>query len=429
MLTELLYEKKNYLTLLFWVTLGIFTGPLVYVVVPLHMLFLRNKGEWLWILLGLWVILTLSDSRQYIFGFAKNLKTVMMLAMAYLFILMPKIEKDPIRFVKPFIPFFLVAFISLVGSPVGFTGFQKTVSYILLLTVIPPLVDLLLTYERDRFLYHLVMVGVIILSTGIALRFLSPGFVIFKGERFSGLLGNPNGMGIYGFIFTVLFTIIQYFHRDLFTKGQIIFVYIIILLSLVMAGSRGGLFSTALFVAAWFLIKRDPVMGFIVMTLLFVSYQIILANFETIVTSLGLADYFRLETLETGSGRVVVAEVAWENIQKNYWFSHGFTFDEHVLASYQDYFERHGHQGNVHNSWLTMWMNTGLVGLVLFCVGWLTAFIRASRHTPLVWALLFGMLISISVESWLTASLNPFTIVLVIILSLLGNEKFFTSDG
>ncbi|SFF08752.1 O-antigen ligase family protein [Thermophagus xiamenensis] len=427
MLTELLYEKNNYLTLLFWLALGIFTGPLVYLAVPLHMFFLKNRGEWLWLLLGFWLVLTFSDSRQGIFAFAKNLKTAMMLMMGVLYFLMPT-GKDPMKFVKPFIPFFIVAFVSLIGSPVAFTGFQKTVSYVLLLTVIPPLVDLLLTYERDRFLYHLVMVGVVVLSIGIALRFLSPGFVIFKGERYSGLLGNPNGMGIYGFLFTVLFTYIHYFHRHLFTRNQVIFVYLVIFASLVMAGSRGGLFSTALFVAAWFLIKRDAVMGFIVMALLFISYQIILANFEAIVTSLGLADYFRLETLETGSGRVVVAEVAWENIQKNYWFSHGFTYDEHVLAQYKEYFERHGHQGNVHNSWLTMWLNTGLVGLVLFSIGWLTGFIRASHHTPLVWALFFGMLISISVESWLTASLNPFTIVLVIILSMLGNEDFF-GDG
>jgi len=38
-------------------------------------------------------------------------------------------------------------------------------------------------------------------------------------------------------------------------------------------------------------------------------------------------------------------------------------------------------------------------------------------------------LLSISVESWLVASLNPFTIVLVIILSMMGNEKFYRQVG
>jgi hypothetical protein len=161
MLNELLYEKNNYLTLLFWVLVGAFAGPLVYVVVPVHMLVLNKKGALLWILLGLWLVLTLSDSRQPIFSFAVNLKTAMMLVMGYLFLVMPK-EDDPLRFIKPFIPFFAVAFIALIGSPVAFGGFQKTVSYVLLLTVIPPTVNLLLTWEKERFLYHLIMVGVIV---------------------------------------------------------------------------------------------------------------------------------------------------------------------------------------------------------------------------------------------------------------------------
>ncbi|WP_010663476.1 O-antigen ligase family protein [Marinilabilia salmonicolor] len=428
MLNELLYEKNNYLTLLFWVLVGAFAGPLVYVVVPVHMLILNKKGAILWILLGLWLVLTLSDSRQPVFSFAVNLKTAMMLVMGYLFLVMPK-EEDALRFVKPFIPFFAVAFIALIGSPVAFQGFQKTVSYVLLLTVIPPTVNLLLTWEKERFLYHLIMVGVIVLATGLALRFISPGFVIFGEERFSGLLGNPNGLGIYGFMFTALFTIIIHFQRYLFTRNQIIFVYALVFVSLIMGGSRGGLFSTALFLAAWFLLKRDPIIGFIIMSLVFLSYQYVIANFEDIVLSLGLENYFRLETLESGSGRVFARQVAMENIQKNYWFSKGFSYNELVFSQYADFFEKHGHQGNVHNSWLTMWLDTGLVGLILFSIGWLTNFIRASRFSPLVWAVFFGLLLSISVESWLVASLNPFTIVLVIILSMMGNPAFYRPAG
>jgi O-antigen ligase len=84
-----------------------------------------------------------------------------------------------------------------------------------------------------------------------------------------------------------------------------------------------------------------------------------------------------------------------------------------------------GHQGNIHNSWLTIWLDTGLIGLILFCVGWLVNFVRAARFTPLVWAVFFGILLSASVESWMVASLNPFTIQLVIILTLLSDERFY----
>jgi O-antigen ligase len=256
---------------------------------------------------------------------------------------------------------------------------------------------------------------------------INPGFVIFSGERFSGLLGNPNGMGIYGFLFLVLFTYVRTYHPSLFTRKEVIFVYGIIALSLILASSRGGIFSVLLFLAGWQLLRKDPLIGFIVMAVIFASYQLVMANFEEIVTTLGLQDYFRLDTLETGSGRLVVADVAWENIHQHYWFSKGFTYNETILARYKEYFIRHGHEGNVHNSWLTMWLDTGLTGLILFAYGWLKNFIRAAQYTPMVWALLFGMLLSISVESWLTASLNPFTIQLVIILTMLSDKNFYES--
>lgn len=419
-----LLEKQNYLILLFWVALGIFTGPVAYLAVPLHMYLLQRKGEWLWLLLAFWLILTLSDSRQAVFGFAQSLKSVLMLALTFFYMTFPQ-KEEGLSFIKPFIAFFVLAFFSLLESPQMFYGFQKTLSYVLLLLIVPGVVFLLLKYERERFLFHLCLLGAGILALGLVLRFVMPDFVIFKGERFSGLLGNPNGLGIYSFVFLMLFTFVSAFHKKLFTNWQKILVYVLIGLSAVFAGSRGGIFSSLLFILGWFLLRRDAILGFITMAVVFASYQLVMANFVEIVTYLDLQDYFRLETLDTGSGRVVVAEVAWRHIHENYWFSKGFTYNETVLAQYQDYFKQHGHQGNVHNSWLTMWLDTGLVGLILFSFGWLVNFIKAAKFTPLVWAAMFGLLLSISVESWLTASLNPFTIVLVIMLSMLANPYFY----
>ena len=424
MLKILFLEKQNYLILLFWVALGIFTGPVAYLVVPLHMFLLKQKGEWLWVLLGFWLILTLSDSRQAVFGFAQGLKSVLMLVLTYFYLTFPQ-KEEGFSFIKPFIAFFVLAFYSLLESPQMFYGLQKTLSYLLLLLIVPGVVFLLLKYERERFLFHLCLMGIGILAIGLVLRFVMPAFVIFKGERFSGLLGNPNGLGIYSFVFLMLFTFVSAFHKRLFSNWQKILVYTLIGLSIIFSGSRGGIFSSLLFVLGWMLIKQNPLLGFITMAVVFVSYQLVMANFVEIVTNLNLQDYFRLETLDTGSGRVVVAEIAWKHIHENYWFSKGFTYNETVLAQYQDYFMKHGHQGNIHNSWLTMWLDTGLVGLILFSFGWIVNFFRAARFTPLVWAALFGLLLSISVESWLTASLNPFTIVLVIILSMLANPYFY----
>ena len=420
-----LQEKQNYFILLFWVLVGIYTGPLVYFAIPIHMFILKNKGEWVWLLIGLWIVLILSDSRQHVFRFAQSFKPVMMLVLAFLFLTLPK-ENDRFTFFKPFVPFFIVALLAIFNdNPQPFTSFQKALSYLLLLLVIPGIIKLLLQYERERFLYYLVMTGMLILGIGLVLRLFYPEFVIFKGDRYSGLLGNPNGLGIYCFCFLTLFTVIRYFHRNLFNKKQTWFIYGLIGLSLLLCGSRGGLFSAFLFVIGWQLIKRNALIGVITMTLFYIFWQVAINNFTEIVTMLGLQDYFRLDTLEAGSGRVVAREFGWMYIKENIWWGKGFYYTEHLLATNQDYFITRGHQGNLHNSYMTVWLDTGLIGLLFFCFGWLFNFFKASRFSPMVWAIIFGIILSTSVESWLSASLNPFTIQIVIILSLMRDENFY----
>jgi hypothetical protein len=305
---------------------------------------------------------------------------------------------------------------------------MKMVSYALLLLVIPWFVNTLLNEDRDRFLTHLIILGTIILIIGVALRFVYPGFVIFIGDRFSGLLGNPNGLGIFGFLFFSMVTIILTHHPHLLTFKEKVVVYGVIVLSMVWAGSRGGLFSSALFLAGWYLFSRSTLIGFIVMTSIFISYQLIIGNFVEIVTSLGLQNYFRLETFQSGAGRLVARDFAFKQIETQYWMGKGFGYTEYLMKLHAHEFLRTEHQGNVHNSYLTMWLDTGLIGLIAFCYGWFKNFIRAAHNSSLVWALLFGLILSTTVESWLAASLNPFTIQLVIILSLLSNPGFYNED-
>jgi len=248
---------------------------------------------------------------------------------------------------------------------------------------------------------------------------------MFLGDRFSGLLGNPNGLGIYAFMFFALVKVIFTYHSHLFTRKEKLGVYAIILLSLILSGSRGGMFATMLFMLGWYLFGKSKRLGFVIMISLLVSYQLILANLDQIASAFGLEAFLRVETLSSGSGRLVAREFAFSRIQSNYWLGKGFGYAEYLMKLYAEDFKGTEHQGNVHNSYLTIWLDTGLVGLIAFCYGWLINFIQAARMSPVIWALLFGLLLSTSVESWLAASLNPFTIQLVIILSMVGNRAFY----
>ena len=424
MLKLLPRDKKLYSILLIWVVIGLFTGPLAYLIIPVHLVLLNQKGEWLIILLGLWLMLTLSDSRQEIFHFAQTLKIILMGLMGILFFTNKKEGKEW-SFLTPFILFFIVASVAWFNSPTPFDSLMKMVSYAILLLAIPKLINQLIGTNRERLLSHLILLGTLILLTGVILKFVYPAFVLFMGERFSGLLGNPNGMGIFGFMFFSMVTIILHYHPRLFSFNEKVVIYALILISMVWAGSRGGLFSSALFLLGAYLFRRNTIMGFILMTALFISYQFVVANFEMIVTTLGLQNYFRLETFDAGAGRLEAYTFMWGHIQEQFWMGKGFGYTEYLMKESAALFEQTGHQGNAHNSYLTIWLDTGLFGLIAFCIGWLVNFIRAAKSSPFVWALLFGLLLSTSVESWLSASLNPFTIQLVIILSLLSNPGFY----
>ncbi len=419
--------KSHFYILLFWLAAGVLTGPLVYAIVPLHLLYLNKRNSLLILLLGLWFILVLSDSRHAFLQFSVNLKAVMMVVLAWIaYTNLPYWGNK--TFYKPFLPFLAIAAYSMFMGPDLFNSFQKTLSYGLLLFIVPNLVSGLMSSQRDFFLKGVAYLGTLVLLAGFVLRIVAPEYVIFRGERFSGILGNPNGLGIFSLMFAILFYFIGRFHPALFSRNQKIFIWVAIGASLVMAGSRGALFSTAIFFGGIWLFKRSIPLGFVVMIAGIWGYQVVVNNFEEIVISMGLEDYFRLETLESGSGRLVAYEFAWNHIHQNYWLGKGFGYAEHLMAANREYFENKGHDGNVHNSYLTIWLDTGLVGLIALAWGWLVHFFRASRFTPLAWAALFAVGFSAFVESWLAASLNPFTIQLVIILTLLADERFYEEE-
>lgn len=72
-----------------------------------------------------------------------------------------------------------------------------------------------------------------------------------------------------------------------------------------------------------------------------------------------------------------------------------------------------------HNSYLTFWLDTGLVGLISFMIGLMFTFIKAAQKSTLAIPILYSILFSNYYESWLTASLNPFTIQLLFILTII----------
>jgi O-antigen ligase len=144
-----------------------------------------------------------------------------------------------------------------------------------------------------------------------------------------------------------------------------------------------------------------------------------MTNYGQIITALGLENFFRLETLQEGSGRLVAWDFAWQNVQKSFFIGKGFAYDEFLMRSNSRYLTRLGHEGGVHNTYLILWLNTGFIGLLLFLRGFLLLFIRASKFSSDALPIMFVIMFSIMFEPWLAASLNPFTIIFLTVATLI----------
>jgi len=84
---------------------------------------------------------------------------------------------------------------------------------------------------------------------------------------------------------------------------------------------------------------------------------------------------------------------------------------------------RRGTQGGVHNTYLSMWLNVGIVGLLIYLRSLFLIFFKASKLVPMSLAIMFSVLFSIMYESWLVGSLNPYTIVLLMIMTVVTEPE------
>ncbi|HLG02514.1 MAG TPA: O-antigen ligase family protein [Bacteroidia bacterium] len=410
---------------LIWLFAGMYTGPFVYAVLPVCLLLMKRLEMNLGLLLGFFLILTLSDSRQPQFMFAENAKNIY-IVMLGLFLFTDLKKFQPFEKVyKRYIVFLILAAIGLMFSPVVATSFQKLISYLLILLVIPNYLARVYRENGDKALYAVGLLGALVLLSGLVLRFLAPEFVSLEG-RFSGILGNPNGLGLFCLLFFVLFAVMNEIRPQAFTRTERYIIYAIIILSMVLSGSRNSIFTILLFILFRTFFRLSPLLGFMLVAGIIISYQLILANATSIILSMGLEEYFRLETLETGSGRIVAWDFGWEHITKSPVFGGGIEFTNWLYKQNYQFLSMQGHQGNAHNSFITFWLDTGIIGLLAYIWGTFAVFIKGSARTRSSLPAMYALLFSAFFESWLTASLNPFTIQFVMIMTLITSPAFET---
>ena len=142
----------------------------------------------------------------------------------------------------------------------------------------------------------------------------------------------------------------------------------------------------------------------------------------------GFGQQLRISNLEYASGRIFIWRAAWMEIQEYYIFGAGFDFAEGAYSIWKVKYnsiipDLRFHVGNIHQSFLTMWLNNGLIGLILFCYGWIRKIVECLNKSKLTLPLAFALIFMGSYESWLVASMNPFTIQVIIMFTIILNYK------
>ncbi len=407
-----------------WVLVAVYGQALIYAWLPFTILLLKAKEQWPELLMGLLLFLVLSDMDKHIneMFIIKSVKNVFIVMLALFFI----IERNRFfpfsRVFNIFLPFFIYSFFPLIWSKVMFLGFQKTISYGLMFLIIPNYVLYNYRMMGWPFFTNLIRFMAMILVAGFVVSFFTD-ISTDIGGRFRGLFGNPNGMAIYCFLCILLFTVLISINKQAFTFREKVVLYVIFFYFLIASGSRASLAATMIFIFFARFFSYSPFLGFVVLLAIFGVAEVISANLQPIILALGLEEYFRLNTLEDGSGRYFAWEFAWGHAQKFFVFGGGFANDEALMKYYRLYLERMGHQGGVHNSYLSFWLNVGLVGLVIFLRSFFLLFFKAGKLVPMSLAVMFSVLFSIMYESWLVGSLNPYTIVMLMIMTVLSEDE------
>lgn len=417
------------LLLVFMYVMGVWVDPTIYIIFPIVLVMLGVKKKYFELLIcAIWMLI-LSDyvpvenATYQDLQFAKDLKPIIPITL-FLFMLADHRRFRPFpKLVFYFIPFFIVAGIGLNYSLDFGVGFRKTISFVLMYTIVPIYVNLLHREWKEFFWISIFTYIIGMLAIGVLLGFAVPEIgILEKTTRFKGIFGNPNGTGIFLNLTFILWIVLEEFKLIHLSKRERWFTLAVIFISLFWCGSRNGIMSIILFYGVYRLVKINWFLG-VVGILAFLSFNDLI--FDTIlqgVAFVGLEDYFRVDSLEEGSGRTIAWMFAWQQIQDYYFVGGGFGHDEHIMRPNYYWLKMEGHDGGVHNSYLSMWFDAGIIGVIFYFGAMAVVFFRSFRHSNIILAFFISILFNINYESWMVASLNPFTIMFLIILTIFAQN-------
>lgn len=235
-----------------------------------------------------------------------------------------------------------------------------------------------------------------------------PGILI-KG-RLSGIMGNPNGLGLLTMIAYPFVDLIRIRKETNIRKKFFPWIKILIFIIAVSTASRNAILSILIYEIV---LRISHNALWLISGIFFVAviwYFLFNIDIISIIHSLGLSEFFRTESLETLSGRTEVWQVAWDEIKESPWLGKGMLYDQHFIREYVEENitgVRERHWSGIWNSYLSLWLDVGIIGLLAFTYFFVKVF-QKSQFKQLSLPFIIMVLFSALTESWLAASMNAF---------------------
>lgn len=410
---------------------GIIAGPIAYLLAPVILLALYTQKSYRKsALLYFFFVLIMSDSLKPYFQFFKILRIeciVILFLLALRYLLSRKAIDRNVLYILPFI---VSLFIALSYSPTLLDSGLRTLSYLFLPVIVFHLYKEEILVSKGGFVRDLVLLGSVVIVVGHLLFLVAPGMVKSYGEgdelRISGLFGNPNGLAIFSFL---LFPITLYLGRlRLLDKATLRFLIFLLVFSILVSGARTALGGILIFSAYWGINRYNlyirTFLKLVIPALFLIAATI---GVQLLSSSAYLSTRLRLDTLESAGGRIESWRWGYAQIPKHLYFGRGLLYDSYAYQAHFPASLRAANRGlnAAFSGVLALLLDVGVVGTLAFVFFIIISFSRF-KDKQLVVPLLLAMLLSWTFESWIVATLNPFTIIFFIFIVLF--QKFSKND-
>lgn len=421
----LIWEYK-----LLWIALGVifvataFTNIFVGGLLSILFLFFfgsKQDGELFVLLLFLGSCFFATDTRGILSGLS-DFRFIVIGIATLIFALQYRLPKYPTLQILPFSLYAVLISLTFGTSP--YVEAAEGAVFLVVAVVLFGLIDR--SYKQIPVKTQQAILGFSVLFIGInILLLIFPLGNYFLEGRFRGLMGNPNELGLLAMFLYGFFHFIEKRNESFLNRGFFLFSKIIFVVVIIATGSRTALFGVILYEIIYRLFFSKVKLSFSIVMFGIIFYLIINYGIIDFIESVGLYDGLRIDTFSSGSGRVEVWEVVWEEIKAHPFLGGGMEYDIEYIRSYtlQYIGENASRSWNaVWSSYLSLLLNVGMIGFVFYFYFIFKMFMKAVDKRTATAFLMMALFAGIT-ESWMISAVNTFTPLVFVYWALQSQPK------